>query len=70
MPEKQVSELESKRIGTDQQEKERKKNIKENKDSISTYDMIWSDEILKTNPLITHSLKQKNVVNEMDEFML
>lgn len=70
MPEKQVSELASKRIGTDQQEKERKKNIKENKDSISTYDMIWSDEILKTNPLITHSLKQKNVVSETDEFML
>lgn len=69
MPEKQVSELASKRIGTDQQEKE-KKNIKKNKDSISTYDMIWSDEILKTNPLITHSLKQKNVVSETDEFLL
>ena len=69
MPEKQVSELASKRIGTDQKEKE-KKNIKKNKDSISTYDMIWSDEILKTNPLITHSLKQKNVVSETDEFLL
>lgn len=32
--------------------------------------MIRSDEILKTNPLIKHSLKQKNVVSEMDEFML
>ena len=60
----------SRLVQTSKRKKTKQTNIKENKDSISTYDMIRSDEILKTNPLIKHSLKQKNVVSEMDEFML
>lgn len=32
--------------------------------------MRWTDKILKTNPLIKHSLRQKKEASEMDESML
>lgn len=63
-PTRPASELASKQIYTDWME--RKKFQEKN----STPHMRWMNEILKTNPLIKHSLRQKKEASEMDESML